>query len=128
MSGAKRRTKYRKHVTQDFNDSERVPNEGEVYAQVGQSHGGNIFEILTSDGEKTLARLPTKFRKLIWVKRNDFVIVGASTVCKAGVAWHGDGSRHSGLISSHAACSLEHCAAGMLSDIVLGASIRCHKS
>ena len=50
-------------VTQDFNDSERVPNEGEVYAQVGQSHGGNIFEILTSDGEKTLARLPKKFRK-----------------------------------------------------------------
>ena len=30
MSGAKRRTKYQKHVTQDFNDSERVPNEGEV--------------------------------------------------------------------------------------------------
>ena len=79
MSGAKRRTKYRKHVTQDFTDSERVPNEGEVYAQVGQSHGGNIFEILTSHGEKTLARLPTKFRKLIWVKRNDFVIVSCAT-------------------------------------------------
>ena len=44
MSGAKRRTKYRKHVTQDFTDSERVPNEGEVYAQVGQSHGGNILK------------------------------------------------------------------------------------
>ena len=79
MSGAKRRTKYRKHVTQDFTDSERVPNEGEVYAQVGQSHGGNIFEILTSHGEKALARLPTKFRKLIWVKRNDFVIVSCAT-------------------------------------------------
>jgi initiation factor 1A len=75
---AKRRTKYRKHVTQDFNDAERVPEEGELYAKVGQSHGGNIFEIVTPEGNSTLARLPTKFRKLIWVKRGDFVIVSCA--------------------------------------------------
>ena len=74
MSGAKRRTKYRKHVTQDFSDSERVPKEGELYAEIDQSHGGNIFGILTSEGVNTLARLPTKFRKLIWVKRGDMVM------------------------------------------------------
>ena len=78
MSGAKRRTKYRKHVTQDFSDSERVPEEGELYAEIGQSHGGNIFGILTSEGVNTLARLPTKFRKLIWVKRGDMVIVSCA--------------------------------------------------
>lgn len=78
MSGAKRRTKYRKHVTQDFSDSERVPTEGELYAEIGQSHGGNIFGILTSEGVNTLARLPTKFRKLIWVKRGDMVIVSCA--------------------------------------------------
>ena len=78
MSGAKRRTKYRKHVTQDFSDSERVPKEGELYAEIGQSHGGNIFGILTSEGVNTLARLPTKFRKLIWVKRGDMVIVSCA--------------------------------------------------
>jgi probable RNA-binding protein EIF1AD len=79
MSGAKRRTKYRKHVTQEFTDSEREPVEGELYAQVIQSHGGNMFEVITSEGKKSLARLPTKFQKLIWVKRGDFVIVTSAT-------------------------------------------------
>ena len=79
MSGAKRRTKYRKHVTQEFAGSEREPVENEAYAQVVQSHGSNIFEVLLGNGEKTLARLPTKFQKLIWMKRGDFVIVSSAS-------------------------------------------------
>ena len=79
MSGAKRRTKYRKHVTQEFADSEREPVDNEAYAQVVQSHGSNIFEVLLGNGENTLARLPTKFQKLIWMKRGDFVIVSSAS-------------------------------------------------
>lgn len=79
MSGAKRRTKYRKHVTQEFAGSEREPVDNEAYAQVVQSHGSNIFEVLLDSGGKSLARLPTKFQKLIWMKRGDFVIVSSAS-------------------------------------------------
>ena len=79
MSGAKRRTKYRKHVTQEFAGSEREPVDNEAYAQVVQSHGSNIFEVLLDSGGKTLARLPKKFQKLIWMKRGDFVIVSSAS-------------------------------------------------
>lgn len=35
--------------------------------------------MLLEDGEDSLAILPTKFRKLIWVKRGDYLIVSGAS-------------------------------------------------
>ena len=37
--------------------------------------GSNLFEVISADGKIELSLLPKKFHKLIWVKRNEFVIV-----------------------------------------------------
>ncbi|KAJ0050118.1 hypothetical protein NL108_012002, partial [Boleophthalmus pectinirostris] len=39
------------------------------------SRGNNLHEIVTADGDSFLVSMPTKFRKNIWIKRGDFVIV-----------------------------------------------------
>lgn len=36
-------------------------------------------QLLLDDGEESLALLPTKFRKLIWVKRGDHLIVSGTS-------------------------------------------------
>jgi hypothetical protein len=45
------------------------PKEGEEIVRVIQSHGSNIFEVQPAIGIPALCRLPSKFRKMIWIKR-----------------------------------------------------------
>jgi probable RNA-binding protein EIF1AD len=86
MAGVGRRTHYRKHLTDSVLNDFPVPTETERIAKVVATRGGNHFEILLasndpSDERKSvLAMLPTKFRKLVWLKRNDFVIVDTGEV------------------------------------------------
>ncbi len=77
MSGLGRRTHYRKHLTDKVLNDYPVPAEDESIAKVVATRGGNQFDIILPGGsdEQQLAILPTKFRKLVWLKRNDFVIV-----------------------------------------------------
>jgi len=108
MSGAGRKSKYRKGVMSEFLNELPVPEEGEVIALVRGTRGANIIEIelpvaaatepvgsviaVDEEGggcgggmaesrdskvevEQGLALLPNKFKKVIWVKRNDFVIL-----------------------------------------------------
>jgi len=100
MSGLGRRTHYRKHLTDSVLYDLPEPKEDERIAKVVATRGGNQFEIVLAgsagggssgskiddgddDGgsagrtcnEPGLAILPTKFHKLVWVKRNDYVIV-----------------------------------------------------
>lgn len=37
--------------------------------------GNNLHEIETSDGETYLVSMPTKFRKNVWIKRGDYVLI-----------------------------------------------------
>lgn len=104
MAGVGRRSQYRKHLTGSLLTDFPVPDftRGERIAKVYSSRGGNQFDILLADppqitspptiqpsnhdenervrGERVpqLAILPNKFHKLVWVKRNDFVIVRGS--------------------------------------------------
>jgi probable RNA-binding protein EIF1AD len=105
MSGVGRKSQYRKHLTDsvlhDF--PEPSPEQGTYLAKVVATRGGNQFDILLARAVTTiptasepvaetaeeasaietneilrlpqLALLPTKFRKLVWVKRNDYVLV-----------------------------------------------------
>jgi probable RNA-binding protein EIF1AD len=97
MSGLGRRSHLRKHVTDSVLNQFPEPSHGEHIAQVMGSRGGNVLEILVpaasedtnnctndihNDTSTELAILPTKFRKLIWVKRGDFIIVGGDDTTK----------------------------------------------
>ncbi|KAM7457263.1 hypothetical protein BLSTO_01978 [Blastocystis sp. subtype 1] len=78
MSFQKRKTSYRKGVTSTTLDEYPVPKENEILARISNPRGGNVFEVELPDGQKVLAILPTKFNKLIWMKRGDYVIVTKS--------------------------------------------------
>jgi probable RNA-binding protein EIF1AD len=54
-----------------------LPEENEHIAKVLNSRGTNILELQMSNGDIELSILPNKFKKLIWVKRNDYVIVSS---------------------------------------------------
>jgi probable RNA-binding protein EIF1AD len=82
MAGLGRRTHYRKHLTDSVLYDLPEPELGERIAKVCSTRGSNQFDLLLGRNiesrdppEIVLAILPTKFRKLIWLKRNDFVIV-----------------------------------------------------
>jgi probable RNA-binding protein EIF1AD len=76
MSGSKRKSQYRKSVTTNYLHTNITLEEGDYIAKIICSRGANLFEIEVSENEKNgLGLLPNKFRNLIWIKRNDFVIV-----------------------------------------------------
>ena len=85
MSGSGRRSNYRKSVTNDFlNSFPELSDPNEVIARVVGSRGTNVFEIEVvnkdcNDGTHVfhidLALMPSKFKKLIWIKRGDYLIV-----------------------------------------------------
>lgn len=77
MAGLGRRSQYRKHLTDSVIHDLPEPGENQCIAKVVATRGGNQFDILTAAEPNIpqLAILPTKFHKLVWVKRNDYVIV-----------------------------------------------------
>lgn len=77
MSGLGRRSQYRKHLTDSVINDLPEPGENQLIAKVVATRGGNQFDITTPTNadHPQLAILPTKFHKLVWVRRNDYVIV-----------------------------------------------------
>lgn len=80
MSGSGRKSQYRKSVTEKYLDSDTTPKEGEIIVLVLSNRGANLFEIQLATGEVELARLPNKFNKLIWIKKNEYLIVERNSV------------------------------------------------
>lgn len=79
MAGVKRRTSYRKTVTDDVLYGVPELPEGHRVAVLLRSHGGNLLEVRTDAGDEGIALLPTKYRKLIWIKRGDHLVVSEAT-------------------------------------------------
>lgn len=65
----------RKHVVKEVLGDFVTPTENQQIVKVISSRGNNLHETVTSQGESFLVSMPTKFRKNIWIKRGDFVIV-----------------------------------------------------
>ncbi|KAM9469946.1 putative RNA-binding protein EIF1AD isoform 1-T3 [Clarias gariepinus] len=65
----------RKHVVKEVLGDYITPNEKQQIMRIMGSNGNNLHEAVTESGEKFLLSMPTKFRKNIWIKRGDFVIV-----------------------------------------------------
>jgi translation initiation factor IF-1 len=77
MSGAGRKSAYRKGVTKKVLYGDPEPKENEQIVRVVALRGSNLFEVRQADGTMAVTMLPTRFRKLIWVKRGDYLIVSA---------------------------------------------------
>lgn len=93
MAGLGRRTHYRKHLTDSVLHDLPEPDIDERIAKVVSTRGSNQFDVIVAESASSsshnsknqnnneeerkpqLAILPTKFHKLVWVKRNDYVIV-----------------------------------------------------
>ncbi|XP_034037868.1 probable RNA-binding protein EIF1AD [Thalassophryne amazonica] len=65
----------RKHVVKEVLGDFVTPRENQLIVKVVCSRGNNLHEAVTSEGESFLVSMPTKFRKNIWIKRGDYVIV-----------------------------------------------------
>ncbi|ELU17921.1 hypothetical protein CAPTEDRAFT_172896 [Capitella teleta] len=65
----------RKYVTQEVMEDYILPEGDQVIVRVLGSKGNNLHEVETPLGEKYLASMPTRFRKNVWIKRGDYVMV-----------------------------------------------------
>ncbi|KAG4066702.1 hypothetical protein HA402_007338 [Bradysia odoriphaga] len=71
------RVTKRKHVMKEMlADDFEHPSNNQQIAKVLSSKGNNLHEVEPSVGDEPfLASMPTKFRKNVWIKRGDFVII-----------------------------------------------------
>ncbi|RWS07012.1 NADH dehydrogenase [ubiquinone] 1 alpha subcomplex assembly factor 5-like protein [Dinothrombium tinctorium] len=65
----------RKYVTKEVVDNYLVPEDPQQIVKVLASRGNNLHLVATESGEQFLVSMPTKFRRNVWIKRGDFVIV-----------------------------------------------------
>lgn len=64
----------RKHVTNEIQDL-TIPTETQSIVRIIQSRGNNLHEVTDPAGSQYLVSMPVKFRRNIWIKRGDFVLV-----------------------------------------------------
>lgn len=70
------RATKRKHVLMEFlQDDYSVPTENQQIVRILTGRGNNLHEAEAADGSNFLISMPTKFRKNLWIKRGDFVLV-----------------------------------------------------
>uniref|UniRef100_A0A8C6VJG9 Probable RNA-binding protein EIF1AD n=1 Tax=Naja naja TaxID=35670 RepID=A0A8C6VJG9_NAJNA len=65
----------RKHVVKEVLEEYVVPSERQQIVRVLGTPGNNLHEVETPEGTRFLVSMPTKFRKNIWIKRGDFLLV-----------------------------------------------------
>lgn len=64
----------RKHVTKEIEDL-TIPTESQSIVRIIESRGNNLHEVVDATGTQYLVSMPMKFRRNIWVKRGNFVLV-----------------------------------------------------
>nr|CAG4645968.1 EOG090X0KPP [Lynceus sp. MCZ IZ 141354] len=65
----------RKHVAKEVLEDYFLPSEQQTIVRVLEGRGNNLHEVEDPNGAKYLVSMPTKFRRSIWIKRGDFIIV-----------------------------------------------------
>jgi len=53
----------------------RMPEEGEVFAEVTDMLGANRVAVRCADGRERTARIPGRMQKRIWIREGDVVLV-----------------------------------------------------
>lgn len=70
------RATKRKHVLLEvLQDDFSHPRDNQQIVKVLSSRGNNLHEVESSDSSTFLVSMPTKFRRNVWIKRGDFVLV-----------------------------------------------------
>ncbi|PSN43497.1 DNA polymerase subunit gamma-1 [Blattella germanica] len=83
LKAANRKTKKRmskatkrKHVIKEvLLDDLELPTDNQEVVKVLASRGNNLHEVEGATGSQFLVSMPTKFRRNVWIKRGDFVLV-----------------------------------------------------
>lgn len=65
----------RKHVVREVLGEHVVPSDQQQIVKVLRTPGNNLHEVETAEGQRFLVSMPSKYRKNIWIKRGDFLIV-----------------------------------------------------
>ncbi|KAK6035822.1 putative translation initiation factor eIF-1A [Cooperia oncophora] len=65
----------RRYITNKVESEYYTPVEGDIIAQVKNTRGNNLHEIEDENGETYVASMPSKFRKAIWIRRGQFVVL-----------------------------------------------------
>lgn len=66
----------RKHVYAEVLQSElRVPTESQEIVRVVAGRGNNLHDVESASGDTFLVTMPSKFRRNVWVKRGDYILV-----------------------------------------------------
>lgn len=68
-------TTKKKHVCREVLDEYVLPSGSQEIVRVQAGRGNNLHEVIDAKGKSYLVSMPTKFRKSVWIKRGDFVIV-----------------------------------------------------
>ena len=53
----------------------RLPRRGELIGVIVQRYGGNRMEVLTTDGKTRNCRVPGKYKRQLWLRPRDIVLV-----------------------------------------------------
>jgi translation initiation factor 1A len=53
----------------------RWPKNGEIIGTIVQRYGGNRMEVLTTDGKTRNCRVPGKYKRQLWLRPQDIVLV-----------------------------------------------------
>ncbi|XP_068034808.1 LOW QUALITY PROTEIN: probable RNA-binding protein EIF1AD [Anomalospiza imberbis] len=69
------RATKRKHVVRELLEERVQPGEGQSVVRVLGTPGNNLHEVETAEGTRFLASMPPRFRRHIWIKRGDFLLV-----------------------------------------------------
>lgn len=69
------RATKRKHVVKEVLGDHIVPSAHQKIVRVLRTPGNNLHEVETEQGQRFLVSMPSKYRKNIWIKRGDFLIV-----------------------------------------------------
>uniref|UniRef100_UPI00358EABDC probable RNA-binding protein EIF1AD n=1 Tax=Myxine glutinosa TaxID=7769 RepID=UPI00358EABDC len=65
----------RKYVVREVMEEYVVPSEQQQVVRVLGSPGNNLHEVETALAQRFLVSMPPKYRKNIWIKRGDYLIV-----------------------------------------------------
>ncbi|XP_028967841.1 probable RNA-binding protein EIF1AD [Galendromus occidentalis] len=71
MSKATKVKYVHREVLEDF----VLPEPHQVIVKVFAGRGNNLHEVVNDTGDKFLVSMPVKFRRNVWVKRGDFVVI-----------------------------------------------------
>jgi translation initiation factor 1A len=53
----------------------RIPRQDELIGVIQQRLGGNRMDVLATDGKNRNCRVPGKYRRALWLRPGDFVII-----------------------------------------------------